>query len=93
MNKIGKTVGIVHKIQDKGKSIDEAKKDMQVAVSMNEPSIGRHINEGDMLYTLPPNEHVKLLVNRFKYRLNEAEVKTLDETLEIKRKTNPLYGY
>ena len=93
MTKEGKEIGIVHQIQDKRKNIDEAKTNMQVAVSMNESTVGRHVNEGDLLYTVPRNEDVKLLVNRFKYRLNEAEVKTLDEIIEIKRKSNPLYGY
>jgi translation initiation factor 5B len=93
MNKEGKEVGTVHQIQDKGKNIDEARKDMQVAVSLSEPTVGRHVNEGDVLYTVPPNEDAKLLVDRFKYRLNEEEIKVLDEILEIKRKTNALYGY
>lgn len=93
MNKEGKEVGTVHQIQDKGKNIDEAKKDMQVAVSMSEPTVGRQVNEGDILYTVPPNEDVKLLLNRFKYRLNDEELKVLDEILEMKRRINPLYGY
>lgn len=93
MNKEGREIGTVHQIQDKGKNIDDAKADMQVAVSMKEPTIGRQIDEGDVLYTVPPSEHVKLLLDRFRYRLNEAEVKTLDEIIEIKRRTNPLYGY
>ncbi|MFQ5940927.1 MAG: translation initiation factor IF-2 [Nitrososphaerales archaeon] len=93
MNKEGKEIGMVHQIQDKGKNIDEAKTDMQVAVSMKEPTVGRQINEGDILYTVPPTGHVKLLLNRFKYRLNEAEVKTMDEIIAIKRRVLPLYGY
>jgi len=93
MNKEGKEVGTVHQIQDKGKNIDEARKDMQVAVSLSEPTVGRQVNEGDLLYTVPPNEDTKLLLDRFKYRLNEEELKVLDEILEIKRKINPLYGY
>ena len=93
MNEEGKEIGTVHQIQDKGKNIDEAKKDMQVAVSMSEPTVGRQVNEGDVLYTVPPNEDVKLLLDRFKYRLNDEELKVLDEILEIKRRINPLYGY
>ena len=93
MNEEGKEVGTVHQIQDKGKNIDEARKDMQVAVSLSEPTIGRHVNEGDVLYTVLPNDDVKLLLDRFKYRLNEDELKVLDEILAIKRKINPLYGY
>lgn len=93
MNKEGKEVGTVHQIQDKNQNVGEAKMGAQVAVSMNEPTIGRQIDEGDLLYTVPPNEHVKLLINRFQYRLTEDEVKTLDEIIKIKRKINPLYGY
>lgn len=93
MNQEGKEVGTVHQIQDKGKNIDEARKDMQVAVSLSEPTVGRQVNEGDILYTVPPNEDVKLLLDRFKYRLNEDELKVLDEIVAIKRKINPLFGY
>ncbi|MFQ5969674.1 MAG: translation initiation factor IF-2 [Nitrososphaerales archaeon] len=93
MNKEGKEIGIIHQIQDKNKNIEEAKAEMQVAVSMNEATVGRQVNEGDTLYTVPPNEDVKLLLNRFKYRLNEDESKVLDEIVEIKRRINPMYGY
>ncbi len=93
MNEEGKEIGTVHQIQDKGKNIDEAKKDMQVAVSISEPTVGRQVNEGDILYTVPSNEDVKLLLNRLKYRLNDEELKVLDEILEMKRRINPLYGY
>ncbi len=93
MNKNGKEIGTVHQIQDKGKNVNEAKTDMQVAVSMNEPVVGRQINEGDVLYSVLPNEHVKLLVNKLKYRLNESEIQTLEQIIEMKRKVNPLYGY
>ena len=93
MNQEGKEIGTVHQIQDKGKNIDEARKDMQVAVSLSEPTVGRQVNEGDILYTLPPNDDVKQLLDRFKYRLNEDELKILDEIVAIKRKINPLYGY
>jgi translation initiation factor 5B len=93
MNEEGKDIGTVRQIQDKGKNIEEARKDMQVAVSINEPTIGRQLNEGDVLYTVPPNEDVKMLLGRFKYKLDEWEQKVLDEIITIKRSLNPLYGY
>ena len=43
MNIDGKRVGIIHQVQDKGKTIDEATKGMQVAVSINGPQIGRQL--------------------------------------------------
>ncbi len=93
MNAEGMDVGSIHQIQDKGKSIDEARKGMQVAVSMNEPTIGRQIKEGDILYTLPPAQHYKMLVERFKHRLSQEELALLDEIAKIRRKLDPLYGY
>ncbi len=93
MNAEGMDVGSIHQIQDKGKSIDEARKGMQVAVSMNEPTIGRQIKEGDILYTLPPAQHYKMLVERFKHRLSQEELALLDEIAKVRRRIDPLYGY
>lgn len=93
MNAEGMDVGSIHQIQDKGKSIDEARKGMQVAVSMNEPTIGRQIKEGDTLYTLPPAQHYKMLVERFKHRLSQEELALLDEIAKVRRRIDPLYGY
>lgn len=93
MNAEGMDVGSIHQIQDKGKSIDEARKGMQVAVSMNEPTIGRQIKEGDTLYTLPPAQHYKMLVERFKHRLGQEELALLDEIAKVRHRIDPLYGY
>ncbi|MGQ9718895.1 MAG: translation initiation factor IF-2 [Nitrososphaerales archaeon] len=93
MNDQGKTVGTVQQIQDKGEKIGEAPTNSQVAISMQEPIFGRQVNEEDVLYTLPKGEDVKLLLTKFKDRLTEDEVNTLDEIIEIKRKTSPLWAY
>ncbi|MFN4336734.1 MAG: translation initiation factor IF-2 [Candidatus Nitrosocaldus sp.] len=93
MNSEGNEVGTIHQIQDKGKSIDEASKGMQVAVSMNEPVVGRQIKEGEVLYTLPSPQHLKLLSERFKHKLTQEEQMLLDEISKIRRRVDPLYGY
>jgi translation initiation factor 5B len=93
INSEGSEVGAIHQIQDKGKSIDEARKGMQVAVSMNEPVVGRQIKEGEVLYTLPSTQHLKLLNERFKHKLTQEEQMLLDEIAKIRRKVDPLYGY
>ncbi len=93
INTEGMDVGSIHQIQDKGKSIDEARKGMQVAVSMNEPTVGRQIKEGDVLYTLPPVQHYKMLTERFKHRLSQEELTLLNEIAKMRRKVDPLYGY
>ncbi|MCS6768715.1 MAG: translation initiation factor IF-2 [Candidatus Nitrosocaldus sp.] len=93
MNAEGSDVGMINQIQDKGKGVDEARKGMQVAVSMNEPTVGRQVKEGEVLYTLPSTQHLKLLNERFKHKLTQEEQALLDEIARIRRKVDPLYGY
>ncbi|MCX6821159.1 MAG: translation initiation factor IF-2 [Candidatus Aenigmarchaeota archaeon] len=45
----GKDIGKIKQIEKEGKIIKEAKTGDKVAVSMEEPTIGRQINEGDIL--------------------------------------------
>ena len=93
INENGGKVGIIHQIQDKGKNIEEARKGMQVAVSIRGPTIGRQINEGDFFYTDLNSRQAKLLIEKFGNRLNEEEKETFEFILNIKRKSDPAYGY
>ena len=93
MDKVGKKVGIIHQIQDKGKTIDEATRGMQVAVSINGPQIGRQINEGDIFYTYLNSNQAKLLLGRFNHKLNEEEKTVLDYIVTLRRKSDPAFGY
>ncbi|HJU59556.1 MAG TPA: translation initiation factor IF-2 [Nitrososphaeraceae archaeon] len=93
INENGAKVGIIHQIQDKGKSIEEATKGMQVAVSIRGPTIGRQINEGDIFYTDLNSKQAKLLNERFQHRLNDEEKRIFDFILESKRKADPAFGY
>jgi len=93
INENGGKVGIIHQIQDKGKNIEEARKGMQVAVSIRGPTIGRQINEGDFFYTDLNSRQAKLLIEKFGNRLNEEEKEIFEFILNIKRKSNPAYGY
>jgi translation initiation factor 5B len=93
INENGKKVGTIHQIQESGKAIEEATKGMQVAVSIKGPSIGRQINEEDIFYTDLNSRQAKMLIERFNYRLNEEEKETLEKILELKRKTDPAFGY
>ena len=86
MNKDGKKVGIIHQIQDKGKTIDEVTKGMQVAVSINGPQIGRQINEGDIFYTYVNSNQAKMLIGRFHHKLNEEEKDRVRIYYYIKKK-------
>jgi translation initiation factor 5B len=93
INENGSKVGIIHQIQDKGKNIEEARKGMQVAVSIRGPTIGRQINEGDFFYTDLNSRQAKLLSEKFGHRLNEEEKEIFEFILNIKRKSDPAYGY
>lgn len=93
INENGSKVGIIHQIQDKGKNIEEARKGMQVAVSIRGPTIGRQINEGDFFYTDLNSRQAKLLIEKFGHRLNEEEKEIFEFILNIKRKSDPAYGY
>ena len=93
MNTSGKKIGIVHQLQDKGKNIDSATKEQEVAVSMKNVTVGRQIFEEETFYSFPPAPEAKILLQRFTHKLSPDENKVLQEIVEIQRKKNPMYGY
>lgn len=92
MNQQGRIVGSLSQIQDRGKVIGAAGKGMKVAISMKEPTIGRHIHEGETLYVAVPEQHARLLSSVFRDRLDEESAKTLEEIISINRRINPLWA-
>ncbi|HLA22751.1 MAG TPA: translation initiation factor IF-2, partial [Nitrosopumilaceae archaeon] len=93
MNASGKKIGITHQLQDSGKNIEVAKKDQEVAVSIQNITVGRQISEEEVLYSFPPAPEAKLLLKRFSHKLSPEEFQILQEIVEIQRKQNPMYGY
>jgi translation initiation factor 5B len=93
INEEGKKIGTIHQVQESGKAIEEAGVGMQVAVSINGPTIGRQINEGDVFYTDLTGNQAKQLLERFNHRLNENEKVVLNLVVAMKRKSDPAYGY
>ncbi|ADN51579.1 translation initiation factor IF-2 [Vulcanisaeta distributa] len=82
----GRRVGTIMQIQDKGKNIPEARKGMEVAISIEgNIMVGRQIKEGDELYVDVPEEHAITLMTQFKDQLTEDEIALLKEILKIKR--------
>ena len=86
INKDGKPIGEILRVQDKGKDIQEAKPGMQVAISIDKGIVGRNINEGDLLYVAVPEEHAQSLLTKFKDELTIEELNLLKEILELKSK-------
>ena len=93
INSTGKEVGVIKQIEDNGENIKQAAKGSEVAVSMNEPVIGRTIREGEILYSLPNNIGVRLLKERYHDSLSDDESNILDEIITLRRKVVPLYGF
>lgn len=93
MTSDGKEIGEIMQIQDKGTSIPLAEKGQQVAISIDKPIVGRHFDEGDILYAYVPESDAKLLNTKFKDRLSEDEAETLNEIIKIMRKNIPLWAF
>jgi translation initiation factor 5B len=93
INDQGKKIGVIHQIQQSGKTIEEATLGMQVAVSIRGPTIGRQISEGEIFYTDLNSRQAKLLNERFTQRLTEDELEILNYIVDTKRKVDELFGY
>src|SRR3989344_198058 len=63
----GKVVGTVKKIEKEGQQIAEAKSGDKVAVSMDEPTVGRQIQEGDVLSAALTETEMKILRELFEH--------------------------
>ncbi|MEM5793420.1 MAG: translation initiation factor IF-2 [Candidatus Aenigmatarchaeota archaeon] len=78
VEKSGKDVGKVDQIQKEGKNINEAKTGEKVAISMEEPTIGRQIEEGDILVSVITHGNIQGLKEVFD-KLQEDEKLLLKE--------------
>ncbi len=87
----GKEIGEVKEIQLNKESIHEAEKGKKVAISMPGVIVGRHIKEGDYLFTSLSEDQYRKYKELLKY-LSEEEKEILREIASIKRKTSQLWG-
>jgi translation initiation factor 5B len=81
----GANVGPINEIQDKGENLSRAEQGMQVAIALRKPTVGRHINENDILYVNLSEDEITELKKRSGV-LSPGEEEVLEELLEIKRK-------
>jgi translation initiation factor 5B len=88
----GGSIGAILQIQDKGENINQAITGMKVALSMREPTIGRHFTEDDTLYVAVPEEDSRILLKKYQNVLSIDEIQTLKELIEIMRKKDSLWG-
>ncbi len=93
MSQSGEEIGIVEQIQENGKNIPEAKKGMQVAISVKGPTLGRQIKEDDNLYTVPTSHDAKLLKGKYASALGPEDQNVFQEIVAIRSAKDMLYGF
>ncbi|MFH1332102.1 MAG: translation initiation factor IF-2 [archaeon] len=91
MKENGNKASEINTMQKEGENIQEAKRGEQVAIAIPHLTVGRQINENDILYSdITEEEFVKY--KELKRFLNGDEIAILKEIAEIKRAENPLWG-
>ncbi|CAJ35154.1 translation initiation factor IF-2 [Methanocella arvoryzae] len=88
----GSKIGVVRQIQERNENISIATVGKEVAVSIDGPTAGRQINEGEIYFVDVPEGHSKVLEFQLKDTIKQDELETLMEFLAIKRKDNPFWG-
>ena len=91
MKKDGNTLTFVKGMQHEQETIEKAEKGKQVAVSMPDVTIGRQLHEGDVLYSVIPEEQFRKY-KEYKRLLSHDEIEILREIAEIMRQNNPMWG-
>jgi translation initiation factor 5B len=86
MKEDGTEIGTVKSIQVEKQSRTELKAGEQGAISMDEPTIGRHIFEGEIYLTKVPLKHALTLQNKYKQFLTGQELDLLDQIMRLTRK-------
>ncbi len=92
MRKDGKKIGTIKEIQREQETVPEAVAGDELAVSIAGATVGRHIEEGDVLYVDVPRDQVIVLKRDLRDMLSGDELGVLAETIEIKQREDPTYG-
>ncbi|MEM2956589.1 MAG: translation initiation factor IF-2 [Candidatus Pacearchaeota archaeon] len=91
MNSNGEIIDKIKAIQSKNKTIESAKKNDEVAISLPNVTIGRQLKEDEILFSsLSEEEFRKLKEN--KKLLSQDEIAILQEIVRIKRKEKATWG-
>ena len=85
-------VGTTKSIQDQGEDVDEARAGDSVAVSIDGPTVGRDVEEGDELWVDLPEKHAKILEQELSGEIPADELETLSAYLEKRRKRDAFWG-
>ncbi|MFC7167460.1 translation initiation factor IF-2 [Halospeciosus flavus] len=85
-------VGSLKGIQDQGEDVDEVRNGARVSVSIDGPTVGRDIDEGDELWVDVPEKHAKVLEQELREELPADEREALQMFLEKHRQRDPFWG-
>ncbi|WP_436935395.1 translation initiation factor IF-2 [Halovenus marina] len=85
-------VGMLKSIQDEGEDVDESRTGERVAVSIDGPTVGRQIEEGDELWVEIPEKHAKILEQELGDEISMDEREVLSMYLEKHRNRDPFWG-
>ena len=92
MREDGANVGVIKGSQAHNENRGSATVGQEVAISIDGPTVGRQIHEGDILYVNIPEKHARIVELELKPKLAEDEREVLENFLEIKRKKDPFWG-
>ncbi len=84
-------ITFVKTIQHEKKNIQEAKAGMQVAVSLDKITIGRQVEETDVLYSFVSEGEFRTM-KKIKENLSSAEIDLLKEIADKMREQNSMWG-
>jgi len=85
----GRDAGRIKSIHSGEDTLKEAKQGDEVAVGIDGVTAGRQINEEDIIYVDLIGSAIKQLAS---LDINDDEKATLQETIEIKRRSDPFWG-
>jgi len=79
LRKDGRDIGKIIQIQDKGKTIEEARKGDRIAVSIEGPTVGRQISDDEVLYVRVPSDSLYTILTEFKDKVTGDDMKLIEE--------------
>ncbi|MBS3106712.1 translation initiation factor IF-2 [Candidatus Woesearchaeota archaeon] len=91
MTQKGEALSVVKNIQADKETVEQAEKGQQVAVSLPKVTVGRNLNEGDVLYSDIPEQEFRAY-KEYKEYLSADQKALLKEIADIKRKDNVVWG-
>tara|TARA_B100000287_G_scaffold357591_1_gene348937 strand:+ start:2173 stop:3951 length:1779 start_codon:yes stop_codon:yes gene_type:complete len=87
--KEGRRIGRIKSIRSGQESMKEAKQGAEVAISVDGVTVGRQIDEGDVLLVDIPESHARKLR---KMEMSQVEREVYEELLELHRKDDHFWG-